>query len=62
MKRYRPPGVGSGTFKFPFRFGPRSMAGGRLNPPAPGRPSKRMPSVKQFTRLGDPARRKQKGK
>lgn len=60
MKQYRRPGAG--TFKFPFRLGGKSQATGHLNAPAQGRPSKSMPSVKQFTRLGDPRRRKQKGK
>jgi hypothetical protein len=61
VKRYRPPGSGT-TFKFPFRHGGHSQATGRLNLPGMGRPSKSMPSIKQFTRLGDTQRRKQKGK
>jgi hypothetical protein len=61
MKRYRPPGAGT-TFKFPFRLGGRSQATGHFNAPPSGRPSKSMPTIKQFTKLGDPQRRKQKGK
>jgi hypothetical protein len=61
VKKYRPPGSGT-SFKFPFRIGGRSLATGKLNAPPSSRPSKSMPSIKQFTRLGDPARRKQKGK
>jgi hypothetical protein len=60
VKKYRQPGAG--TFKFPFRIGGRSLATGNLNAPPPGRPSKSMPSVKQFTKMGDPRRGKQKGK
>jgi hypothetical protein len=33
-----------------------------MNVPPPGRPSKSLPSVKQFTKMGDPKRRKQQGK
>jgi hypothetical protein len=61
VKRYRPPGTGAG-FRFPFRLGGRSLASGKLNVPPSGRPSKSIPPIKQFTKLGDPQRRKQKGK
>lgn len=59
MKAYRRPAA---AFKFPFRFGGPSLATGRLNAPPSGRPSKSMPAMKQFTKLGDPARRKPKAK
>lgn len=49
MKSYRPPKMG---FKFPFRRRQRrSLASGHLNAPKQGRPSKSMPSIKQFTQM-----------
>lgn len=56
MKR-RPPT----SFTFPFRHGPKSMATGRLNAPKQGRPSKAMPSIKQFSQM-KPGRPRPKGK
>lgn len=54
MKAYRPKPI---TFKFPFRFGGRSMATGSLS--APAKASGKTPSIKQFTSMkpGRPAKR-----
>lgn len=45
---YRPPQPGAG-FRFPFRR--RTMGTGGYNAPTPGRPSKSMPSIKQFSQM-----------
>ena len=55
MKGYRPKLTG---FMFPFRIGGRSLATGSLSAPTPGRPGKATPAIKQFSKLGDPRRRK----
>jgi len=46
-------------FKFPFRTG-RSLATGGYNAPPSSRPSKKMPSIKQFTRLRPGPRKRPK--
>jgi hypothetical protein len=57
VKAYRPPQV---TFKFPYRAG-KSQAQGSYNAPGVGRPSRKMPSIKQFTAM-KPGRPKPKAK
>lgn len=50
MKQYRPKNAVT-KFTFPFRIGGKSLATGGYNAPPSNRPSKSMPSIKQFTRL-----------